>query len=276
MPFMDRYTAELRENRPIEYAGVTFHPLKVRDYALYHSARPAMELMMSSLPPRIARMSWFSALKALDDESAKLGGHADFMGSVLRLIAAALKLEPLTDSRSGRLVYPIRPMYQGDGKVAAVQFGMIGDGLLSARDMGNVRMILAAQNGYEVPDDNWNTELLAAQKYTQERRAKDQGIVFDLETLVHSVALGAHVRAGEVWNWPIREFKQTEEAIDRRLNYVVYTLAEAGGRVQFKHGNPCPTWKLNRKSDLPGDFQSVDSLENAAARELLDDKTNKE
>lgn len=274
MTINDRYAAELRENEPITFNGVTFHPLTVKDFALYQSAKPAMELMLSSLPPRIARLSWFSALAALDKEAADMGRNADFLGSVLRLVAVALKL-PLLLRAKGEPVYPIRPLFQPDGKLAGVQIGELGDKILSGRDMTTVREILAAQNGYEIPDENWNTDLLAAHRYTEGRKASAQGIVFDLETLVHSVAVGAHVRAKDVWKWPLREFFLTEAAIDRQINYAVFTLAEAGGRVQFKNGNPFPSWKLERRAELPGAFQSVDSLENAAARELLDDKTPK-
>lgn len=273
MAFIDRYAREIRENKPIDYAGMTLHPLTVADFALYQSAKAAMELMLSSLPPAMARLSWFGALMALDAESRRLGGNADFAGSVLRLLAAALKLEPLTDpAGSGRQSYPMRLMFQQDGKLAGIQIGMTGGLLIAPKQMGQIREILAAQNGYELPDENWNTELVEAQRYTQARKNRGGEVKFDLEALVYSVALGAHVRAAEIWSWPLREFLQTEEAIDRAVNYQIYTLAEAGGNVRFKNGNPYPTWKLNRRPELPGDFQSVDELD-AGAKGLLDDKT---
>ena len=233
-----------------------------------------MELMLSSLPPRIARMSWFSALRALDEESASIGANADFTGSVLRVMAAALKLEPLTDPKTRRKVYPIRLLSTPEGKLSGVMAGRNGEAIFTAQQMGEVRQILAAQNDYEIPDENWNTDLLAAQRYTEAQKKRGNGSVrFDLETLVYSVAAGAHVRASEVWGWPIREFRETENAIDRQLNYVVCALTEAGGHLTYKGGNPCPTWKLNRTAELPGDFVRLDEL-HAGAKGLLDDKTS--
>ena len=270
MSINDRYAVELRENSPIDYAGVTLYPLTMRDFALYQNARPAMELMLSSLPPRIARLSWFSALKALDDEAATQGMNTDFMGSVLRLLAAAMRLETLQDGK-GRTVYPMRVMYTQDGKPSGVQAGAMWEVFIPAQQMGEIRQILAAQNGYEVPDENWNTELVAAQRYTENLKKTGQSLVFNLEALVYSVAVGAHVRAKDVWGWPIREFKQTEAAIDRQLNYIVYSLTEAGGHVKFKGGNPCPSWKLNRQAELPGDFRDINELD-AGANGLLDEK----
>lgn len=269
MTILDRYAAEIRENRPISYADVTLYPLTMRDFALYRNARTSMELMLSSLPPAIARLSWFSALHALDAEAKANGETTDFVGSVLRLLAAALRLETLQTARGP--VYPIRVLYKPDGKPGSIQAGAMGEILFSTQQMGELRQILAAQNGYELPDENWNTELIAAQRYTQAKKQGGQEIEFDLETLVHSVAVGAHVPSKDVWGWPIREFKQTEDAIDRQLNYLVFTLAEAGGNVKFKNGNPYPTWKFKRRADLPGDFRNIDEID-AGANGLLEEK----
>ena len=53
-----KYEDEIREHRPIEYQGLLFHPLPVKRFALYQGAKTAMELMLSSLPPKYARYTW--------------------------------------------------------------------------------------------------------------------------------------------------------------------------------------------------------------------------
>ena len=55
MNIVDQYREQLQENRPITYKDLELHPLTVRHFALYQSAKPAFELMQGTLPPALAR-----------------------------------------------------------------------------------------------------------------------------------------------------------------------------------------------------------------------------
>ena len=135
--------------------------------------------------------------------------------------------------------------------------------MLDMRMMNDVRRIIAAQNGYDIPDENWNPDLVRAAQQNAERKSTG-GITFDLEALVYSVAFNCHARPADIWGWPIREFIQMQDAIDRTLNFQIYTLAEAVGMVKFTKGNPYPTWKFDRKSDMPTGFKSIAELDAGA------------
>jgi len=260
MSIVERYTKELRRYEGIVYGGLTLYPLTVEDYALFSSARPAFELMQASLPPALARLGWYHCLEALDEDAAQRGERGGFANSVLSVLAVALRLTPFRDAGSGKDVFPLRSVLDGQNRTRAV---VIGDPanpvILNPMQMGEIRQILAAQNGYDIPDENWNPELVKALEYT--RAQSNLGIVFDLEKLVQSVASASGVREREVWTWPIKEFMGAQEAIDRRLRYQIYAQAEATGFVKFKNGNPYPTWKFDRRAELPGDFTSVDELD---------------
>ena len=273
MPIIDRYKEEIRENKPIEYSGVTLYPLRVRDFALYQNAKPAMELLLSSLTPTLARLSWFACLQQMDADAIEAGTPTNFTGSVLRLLAQALHLEAQTDPVRGGAVYPLIPLFrQETNRIASLQVGFSGGRLIDAKSMGEIRELLAAQNGYTLPNEEWNPELVKAQRYTQTQKDARFGIEYDFEALVYSVACGAHARVSEVWDWPIKEFFGIEKAVDRMVNYQVYTSAEASGMVKFKNGNPYPSWRFNRSAELPGDFKSLDELD-AGAKGLLTDNT---
>lgn len=276
MNIVDQYREQLQENRPITYKDLELHPLTVRHFALYQSAKPAFELMQGTLPPALARLSWFNCLAELDRKAKEEGKNADFLGSVLRVLAAALRLEAVIDPRRpGEPYYPIRTALSKEtGKPAAIVIGVRENRLIDARDMGQLRLLLAAQNGYTVPDENWSTELVKAQNYTQRLKAPE-GVCFELEALVYSVSANTGVRAAEIWDWPLREFFGMQAAIDRKLDYQLYAAAELCGGVKFKHGNPCPTWKFDRKAELPGAFQDINELD-AGAKGLLTDTTKKE
>lgn len=83
------------------------------------------------------------------------------------------------------------------------------------------------------------------------------------------------MKAKEVWGWTIREFEQTQRAIERTLNYQIFTSASMSGFVSFKNGNPCSSWRFETKSELPGDFIRMDELD-AGAKGLLKSNNNKE
>ena len=230
------YEDELREYLPIRFEGLTFHPLPVKRLALYQGAKAAMELMLSSLPVRFVKMSWIEALDALDREAADEQMQTGYLGSILALLNETLKLNAFQNPRALMLAR------NAEGKLSSiiVQQDQGTPTVLGSNQMKTVREILAAQNGYEIPDENWNVELVRAQQYLREQRS--QGVGGSLEDAVCALAAATGFRAKEIWNWPIREYLGAQNAVDRRLRFQIYTAAEMSGQVKFKNGNPYPTW----------------------------------
>lgn len=266
MAFMDKYQQQIRENVPVVYEGLEFHPLLVRDYPLFSTARPAFELMLSSLQnPKLARLPWCACLWALDRECEKQTGKTgNFLTEVLFAMAYALRLDAYAESRS----FPLRPVFSQDGELTAIMVGnpQTDYALLNMRQMDDVRQIIAAQNGYNLPNEEWNPELVRAAQENAQRGGS--GIEYDFEDLVYSVALQCRCKASEIYTWSIREFTKMQDAIDRSLGYQIYTMAEKSGYVTFPKGNPYPTWKFNRKSDLPTGFRSIADID-AGAKGLI-------
>lgn len=267
----DKYAQQVRRNVPVVYAGLTFHPLTVERYDLYARAKPAFELMQASLKvPKFARLPWCACLWALDEECFEQTGEVGrFLTDVLCVMVEALRLEAFSDAgNGGKDAYPIYPAFK-DEQLVGIAVGMNPTNrvMLDMRMMNDVRRIIAVQNGYDIPDENWNPDLVRAAQQNAERKSTG-GITFDLESLVYSVAFNCHVRPADIWGWPIREFIHIQDAIDRTLNFQIYTLAEAVGMVKFTKGNPYPTWKFDRKSDMPTGFKSIAELD-AGAKGLV-------
>lgn len=264
MSAVERYKEAASQNKEIVFRGLTFHPLKVKHYALYRNAKPSMELMLSSLPIRLARMSWCRCLDSIDQTTMQETGKTEgLLLSILLILNEALNLHAEIDksrmqilrNEAGELQAIV--LRTGQNKVAALDMAA----------MSEVRKILAIQNDYTIPNESWNPELVKAQAYLQSQQKSD--LKFDLETLVYSVALNSGKDPDDVWDWPIRKFERMQAAIDRRLCFEIYTMADLGGHVKFKHGNPCPSWKFDRVSELPGGFQQIAELD-AGANGLLD------
>lgn len=261
MAFIDKYRQQIQSNAPVVYEGLEFHPLTVRDYPLYSSTKPAFELMLSSLAdPKLARLSWCACLWELDKRCEQpTGTPGIFLTGVMYVLAVALRLDATENGD-----FQMRPVFAQSGELTAIMIGnpQLDYALLNMRQMDDVRQIIAAQNDYEIPDENWNPELVKAAQENARRNAPD--LKYDFEDLVYSVALHSHCRPSEVYDWTIREFHKTQAAIDRSFGHLIYTLAEKSGNVTFKKGNPYPTWKFDRKPDMPVGFQSISELDEGA------------
>lgn len=258
-----QYQEEIRKFQPIVFEGLSFYPLQVKHFALYQSAKPAMELMLSTLPVRFVKMSWIQALIALDREAKGESLTPGFFVSILLLLNAAMRTDLLHDPTS------LVPVQGKDGKFGALVVRQEGKEpvVLEEKHFPTVREILAAQNDYTIPDETWNPDLVRAQAYLREQK-NSGGTGGTLEEMVFSLAAATGRRVAEIWDWPIREFTQMQSAVDRRLRFEICTAAELSGQVKFKHGNPYPTWIWEQKGQLPHGFTSIQELDEGAGGTL--------
>lgn len=254
-----KYSREIRRNAPIEYNGLTFYPLTVSEYEIFLSAKPTFELMQGSLPPALARMGWLECLWALDRQCLESTGNgAGFTRAFVQILAETLKLEPRKNT-NGRYEYPLRPALDNTGNITGIiVFKDNAPVLITRQQAGEIRQIIAAQNGYQLPNENWNAQLLREAKIGKKGISN---LKTDLEDLVSSVAVCSGLDPDTIWDWPIRKFELAQRAVDRKLGYEIFTSAEMSGMVKFERGNPYPTWKYDRASDMPDGFKTLDELE---------------
>lgn len=251
------YADEIRENRPIYYQGLKFTPLAVRHFALYQNARMAMELMQASLPIRLARMGWISCLEEMDKEAVENGLKPSLYASFLGLLDAALGLGALNNPRR------LQETRDREGKLQGllIQQEQNSPVILTKPMLDDVRKILAAQNGYEIPDESWNPELVKAAQYLQDQKSESGG---SLEDAVYALAIAAGRDPEEIWNWPIRKYRGMQSAKHRQMMFMICTALELSGQVKFKRGNPYATWITPQESALPAGFTSLKELEDGA------------
>lgn len=262
---IDGYKNLVRRNRPIVFKGLTFNAMTVEQIALYQSAKPSFELMQSSLPPKLATLSWCECLDELDKQAQKEGKATVFLNIVLVVLAVVTGLPRIQENNEE--VFPLKEIRTKDGKLLSIVVGrMDNPTIITMQDMDEIRKIISAQNLYEIPDESWNPDLVRARRYLAERRQNN--VKYDIDDLVHSVALNAHVNPSEIWDWSIRDFILQQKAIDRTLNYQIFMTAENSGLVKFKNGNPFPSWKFDRDLEMPVEFKTVGELD-AEANGLL-------
>lgn len=255
-----KYAEELRTFQPIEFEGLKLYPLLVKHSALYQMAKPAMELMLSTLPLRYVRLSWVHVLEELDKEAKEEGNKKTaFFGSLLLLLDAALRTDVMHNPAA------LIPLQEKNGRFGALVVKQADRDpvALPAQQFNTLREILAAQNGFTIPDENWNPDLVRAQAYLREQ---ESGTVRggSLEDAVFALAAATGRRSSEIWDWPLREFTQMQSAVDRRLRFMLCGAAELSGQVKFTKGNPYPSWVWENRGELPRGFVSLKELDDGA------------
>ena len=254
--------ARIRRGQPIEALGLQFYPITMTDYEEFLECKGVLALRMTSLAKQsfeYITMPFLSALWAVDYDTARAAGKPVGMTArVLMFLCLSLRLghdeqEKLLhsvycDRSDPRILHHIEVTQ--DGKTVQID---------PVDFTTTVRPLIAEQNGIELPDESQNPDILQTERIMQEER--ESRIKFDLSTMIASVASASHVRQGDIDDWTVLEFETQRQALDRKINYMVYTQAEMGGMVKFPRGNPYPSWLFDRAETLTDALITVDEMQ---------------
>lgn len=254
--------ARIRRGQPIEALGLQFYPITMADYEEFLECKGVLALRMTSLAKQsfeYITMPFLSALWAVDYDTARAAGKPVGMTArVLMLLCLSLRLghdeqEKLLhsvycDRSDPRILHHIEVTQ--DGKTVQID---------PVDFTTTVRPLIAEQNGIELPDESQNPDILQTERIMQEER--ESRIKFDLKTMIASVASASLVRHGDIEDWTVLEFEMQRQALDRKINYMVYTQAEMSGMVKFPRGNPYPSWIFDRAETLTDALITVDEMQ---------------
>lgn len=221
MTELDRMFSE----KPEEWNGLLVYPVLTRDYLLFLTAKDAIASAQQSWPYPWSAMKYLEGLVGM----GLLPRLALMLKLTLRLQGEALPIYPKTDGETLKWLRVI----QGD---------RTGD--ITPRNFGELRELIAWQNGLELPNETENAELVEAQKDLSEKDGV--ALKVDLESLVYAVALRAGTSPKAILGWTVRRFQQTEKALDRSAGHLMASITLAAGG-KFKGGNPYPSWKYDRE-----------------------------
>lgn len=266
--------ARIRKGQPIEALGLQFYPITMADYEEFLECKSVLAIRMTSLAKtniEYLSMPFLAALWAMElDTISATGKPIGFFERTIRMLYLSLRLEydsqkvfekiHLDENNPRNLLYI--EVEQTDGqpvKITPLDF------------TATVRPLIAEQNGIELPDESFNPELVEEeQNIAQENEGK---LKFDIDTLIASVANASRLRECDIDEWTVCEFERRRQAIDRNINYHIYTQAEMSGMVKFKKGNPYPSWCLDKEQgltpalktaqELKGNFAALGDIEQA-------------
>ena len=231
--------------------GAVLYPVRMRDYERWAICKQAITLRQSALPAKYAVMPYLAALYAIDAEN----GFALGLAQSLRVLISMATLHPLEDIN-------ILVSAKDTNQLTAIAYAE-GDKLIriEPKDFAQVRKTIAEQNGEQLPDEAENLELVQAEIDIAEQNSAD--LDYNFETMLDSVSYVGRIGKAELLDMTIRAFGRLRSAIDRDKLFTAYVAAELSGMVQFKKGNPVPSWCFDKRKDGSA---ALESMSDFAAR----------
>ncbi len=254
--------ARIRRGQPIEALGLQFYPITMADYEEFLECKGVLALRMTSLAKQsfeYISMPFLSALWAVDyDTALATGKPVGMMGRILLLLCLSLRLGHDEQEKLLHSVYCDRSNPRNLHHIEVTQDGQTVQ--INPVDFTTtVRPLIAEQNGIELPDESFNPDIVQTERQMREER--ESKVKFDLATLIASVASASNVRQRDIDEWTVLEFETQRQALDRKINYMVYTQAEMSGMVKFPRGNPYPSWCFDRAETLTDALITVDEMQ---------------
>ena len=232
--------------------GLTLYPVTVRQMTEYEACKSALLIRQATLPASYMVLPYLQAVFALDADTES--GFALFGGLVRALCMATRQPDSnfwiYRDKNNPKRLSKM--FFSQDGGATVIEF--------TPSVFAQVRKTVVEMNGDELPDESENPELVEAENDLA--RMQKSGLKFDRETMIESVACSMGLRARDVLDWTLYEFRKALEAKSRMLRYVICGIGEQSGFVKWKHGNPCPSWYLSK----PAEMQALQPMSEVARR----------
>lgn len=228
---------------PEEWNGLLVYPVRMRDYPLLLTAQESITASQQSFPAPWCTVRYLDALYGMEGMFPRL----------CLMLGLAFGL-PVREER-----LPLYPEVKGDKLLSLRVVQGERAGTITPRNFGELRTVIARQNGLELPDETQNAELVEAQN---DLRSKDAlPLKGDFEALIYAVALKAGVEPQSIMDWTVRRFQATERALDRATGHLMASITLAAGG-KFKGGNPYPSWKYDREEQT----QAIEPLSALSGR----------
>lgn len=257
---------------PVEVDGLTLYPIKVNNYYEFLAAKSSLDFMQQTLPIELMSIPLLDAYFRIDMGLADGVESTGLFSQALLMLSMALRLMPNGSVDEQIRQFKVIPDDATNPKrLKYIKFVINGEEIrtITPIQFGNLRPIIAAQNGVELYSETANPELIQADRDLAEKNAPK--LEMDIESLVSSAALVTRVEEKDIYDWPILKLNNRLEGAKRIIDYIICGIGESQG-TSWKGGNPVPhPWFDRMRNEKAGviplesfsNGQGLDAVRNA-------------
>ena len=255
--FLDTEDKRILQDEPVEALGMIFHPIRMEHYSTFLPLREAIRTRQRALPVRYMFSDFITAVWELDRDRVQCGERpiGIFYSCILLTLLALQEEKTEKDFFAKRILYRF-----GENELKLSGFKFLQgekETIVSPTEFSQVvRPLLAKQNGFTLPDECENLDIIEDGERRKALSNKSKPLKMNPMDLVSSVAYCSKVREKEIYrDWTVKEFENRRRAIGREKNFMLFSAAELSGMTTFKNGNPYPSWCFDTDNE---DYGTID------------------
>lgn len=261
--------AKINRYQPVDMDGITFYPIRVKEYSELLIATPAIEFVQRSLPVAMLSRPLLDAFYGMDMAAVESGGTPEMLFRAIAGLVLALRIGEGMPMEQRLMMVQIVPQEGKRDRLKHLVFPTPDGALtISPLQFQAYRVLIGAQNGIEIPSDNANPDIIEAEREAALRNAQELDIL--LEDQIQFVATLCHVNEQDVDEWPILKLKKKEGALTQVIRYLLCGNAEASG-AKWDKGNPYPHPYYKRKESNSAGLKNLRDILPESAEKAVGD-----
>ena len=234
-------------NKPVQWKGLTLHPIKVKDWLEFASCCVVLDLNKNETDNieiiQMNYLKWLIIMSLTEDENGELGFGDYVMPKLYRILVLCFSVDDIEVSLDEEYRAFIR----------------IGKVKLSPKDFDEFRILVMYQNLSEYEEKKIiDSDLQKAIDDYNDLVNRDIEIP-SLERQIVVLANERHVMEETIFEMPYRKFKMALDEIIGKLDYQINKTAERSGMVEFKQ--PIDHWIYKAKKNKNAVIGAVDYSE---------------
>lgn len=231
-------------NKPVQWKGLTLHPIKVKDWLEFASCCVVLDLNKNDTEDieiiQMNYLKWLIIMSLTEDENGELSFGGYILPKLYRILVLCFNEEDIEVS------------LDEDYKA----FVRIGKVILNPKDFDEFRVLVMYQNLSEYEEKKIiDSDLQQAIDDYNELATKNIEIP-TLERQIVILANERHTMEETIFEMPYRKFKMALDEVVGKLDYQINKTAETSGMVTFKQ--PIDHWIYKAKKNKNAVVGAID------------------
>lgn len=239
--------------KPLPFMKLHTYPVKVFDMQHFDKLKGCLLIMQQSLPIELATVPYLRMLSMVgSDQQSELDTLTNLLEMVLKVKKEYIKI--IYDKEKVNIQIVKKCPFKSWIKRNFFILKILNDEKvieeIPEEKFPILRKQIAEQNGFELPNEKDNLEILESERDIAEQNGSH--LKDDIEKTIFSVATALQMPIESVCAMTVYEFKNRMEAISRMEYFKIFNTGEMGGMVKFKNGNPYPSWHSDKEDNGMG------------------------